>query len=150
MVDGLEDSGLEGQNLAMAFVRRYNQFGVEKSIFAHEGRHCIDQKFFADDFNHWSLSEREFRAKLSEVAFSSHPYLALGELLQQSLNGTGHGTANLKIREVLLEWMKEHVNEIENIDADRPLLIQAHLLTDEQIKRCFTAADPLATESMSR
>jgi hypothetical protein len=109
MVDGLKDSGLEGHDLAMAFVRRYGQFNVEKNIFAHEGRHCLDQKFFADDFNHWSSSEREFRAKLSEVAFSSHPYLALGELLQQSVNGTGHGTANLKIREVLFGWMKVHV-----------------------------------------
>jgi hypothetical protein len=150
MVDGLKDSGLEGHDLAMAFVRRYGQFYVETNIFAHEGRHCLDQKFFADDFNHWSSSEREFRAKLSEVAFSFDPYLALGELLQQSVNGTGHGKANLKIREVLLKWMKEHVTEIENVDADRPLLVQAHLLTDEQIKRCFTAADPLATESMSR
>ncbi len=35
----------------------------------------------------------------------------------------------------------------DNIDTDRPLLVQAHLLTTDQIKRCFTAADPLAKMS---
>ena len=37
--------------------------------------------------------------------------------------------------------------QCEGIDADRPLLVQAHLLTADQIRRCFTAADPLARES---
>jgi len=147
MIDGLKNSGLDGQDLAMAFIRRCNQSHLESSIFAHEGRHSIDQKFFADDFNGWSSSEKEFRAKLSEITFSSDPYLTLGRLMAQSVSGSGHGKANLKIRKVLLKWMKEHVNEIENIDADRPLLVQAHLLTADQIKRCFTAADPLARKS---
>ncbi|MHC4331908.1 MAG: hypothetical protein ACYSWW_27710, partial [Planctomycetota bacterium] len=147
IVDGLKNSGLETQDLAMAFIRRYHQFHVGMSIFAHEGRHAIDQKFFADDYRHWSSSEKEFRAKLSEITFSGDPYLALGQFLGQSVGNSGHGKANLKIRKVLLKWMKEHVNEIENIDADRPLLVQAHLLTGDQIKHCFIAADPLARKS---
>jgi hypothetical protein len=150
LVDGLKDSGLEAHDLIMAFIRRYDQFQVGKNIFAHEGRHSIDQKFFADDYNHWSSSEKEFRAKLSEVIFCSDPYLALGELLAQSVSGSAHGKANLKIRKVLLKWMKEHLSEIEDIDTDRPLLVQTHLLTNDQIKQCFTAADPLARKSRFR
>ncbi len=147
MVDGLKDSGLETQDLTMAFIRRCNQSQLERSIFAHEGRHSIDKKFFADDSNRWSYSEWEFRAKLSEITFARDPYLALGELLGRSVGGSQHGKANLRIRKVLLKWMKEHRNEIKDIDADRPLLVQAHLLTDDQIKHCFTAADPLARKS---
>jgi hypothetical protein len=143
-VDRLKDGGLEGHNLAIAFIDRCDQFHLSNAVFGHEGRHAIDQKFFADDFKHWSHAEREFRAKLSGITFSSDPYLALANILSRSVDKTGHGKANLKIRKVLLKWMEEHLHEIDDIDADRPLLVQAHLLTTDQIKRCFTAADPLA------
>jgi len=144
MVDRLIDGGLEAHNLVMAFVDHYVQFYLSNTVFGHEGRHAIDQKFLADDFKHWSSAEREFRAKLSEITFCSDPYLALTEILSHSVDKTGHGKANLKIRKVLLKWMEEHLDEIEGIDANRPLLVQAHLLTSEQIKRCFTAADPMS------
>ncbi|UCD48991.1 MAG: hypothetical protein JSW27_15815 [Phycisphaerales bacterium] len=147
MVDELKGSGLEAEALALAFVRRYARFQVGKNIFAHEGRHSIDQKFFADDWNHWKGSEKEFRAKLSEVVFSSDPYLALADLLAQSVNRSEHGKANLKIRKVLVKWMKAHRDEIRGIDAGQPLLVQAHLLTADQIRQCFTDADPLARRS---
>ncbi|MHC4433166.1 MAG: hypothetical protein ACYTBS_15090, partial [Planctomycetota bacterium] len=146
-VDKLRHSGLEARDLTMAFVRHYDQFEAESKISAHEARHAIDKKFFAVDYKFWSQADREFRAKLSEITFSPDPYLALAEILLQSVSKSGHGKANLRIRKVLLKWMKEHLNEIEGIDADRPLLVQAHLLTADQIKRCFTAADPLARKS---
>jgi hypothetical protein len=146
-VDKLRHSGLEARDLTMAFVRHYDQFEAESKISAHEARHAIDKKFFAVDYKFWSQADREFRAKLSEITFSPDPYLALAEILLQSVGKSGHGKANLRIRKVLLKWMKEHLNEIEGIDADRPLLVQAHLLTADQIKRCFTAADPLARKS---
>jgi len=144
MIDELRDSGLEAEDLVSAFVRWYARFHVGKNIFAHEGRHSIDQKFFADDWKRWSGAEKEFRAKLSEIAFSSDPYLALADLLAQSVNRSQHGKANLKIRKVLVKWMKAHRDEIEGIDVGKPLLVQAHLLTADQVKRCFTDADPLA------
>ena len=147
MVDRLKGSDLEAQDLAMAFIRRSKQSDVETRIVAHEGRHAIDRKFFVDGFSFWSSSKFEFRAKLSEITFSPDPYLALSYILSHGVNKTGHGKANLKIRRVLLKWMTEHEDEIEGIDADRPLLVQAHLLTADQIKRCFTAADPMARKS---
>jgi hypothetical protein len=147
IIGELRDSGLEADDLALAFLRRYARFQVGKNIFAHEGRHSIDQKFFADDWKRWSGAEKEFRAKLSEVVFSSDPYLALADLLAQSVSRSEHGKANLKIRKVLVNWMKAHRDEIEGIDAGKPLLVQAHLLTPDQIRRCFTDADPLARQS---
>ncbi len=149
-IDRFRDSGLEAQDLTMAFIRRNERSQVESKIFAHEGRHSIDQKFFAGDYKRWSSSAKEFRAKLSEITFSDDPYLALAEILLQSVSNSAHGKANLKIRRVLLKWMKQHMDEIDGIDADRPLLVQAHLLTADQIKRCFTAADPLARQARSR
>ena len=146
-IDELSDSGLEAADLAPTFVHWYAQFHVGKSIFAHEGRHSIDQKFFADDWKRWSGAEKEFRAKLSEITFSSDPYLALADLLAQSVNRSRHGKANLKIRKALVKWMEAHREEIEGIDADKPLLVQADLLTADQVRRCFTDADPLAKES---
>jgi hypothetical protein len=89
----------------------------------------------------------EFRAILSEITFAPDPYLALAENLLMSVSDSGYGKASLRIRKVLLKWMEEHLNEIEDIDADRPLLVQAHLLTADQIRCCFTAADPLASKS---
>jgi len=143
MLNELEDSGLEGDALALAFVRRYDRFQVGKHIFAHEGRHSIDQKFFVDDWKHWSGAEKEYRAKLSEIVFSSDPYLSLANLLAQAVNRSQHGKANLKIRKTLATWMKAHQDEIQDLDSDRPFLVQAHLLTADQIRRCFTDADPL-------
>ncbi len=147
MIDELRGSGLEGEALALAFVRRYGQFQVGKNIFAHEGRHSIDQTFFANDWRRWSGVEKEFRAKRSEIVFSSDPYLALADLLAQSVSRSEHGQANLKIRKVLVKWMKAHRDEIEGVEAAKPLLVQAHLLTADQIRRCFTEADPLAGQS---
>jgi hypothetical protein len=146
-IDGLRDGGLEAEDLVSTFVRWYARFHVGKSIFAHEGRHSIDQKFFADDWKRWSGGEKEYRAKLSEITFSSDPYLALADLLAQSVNRSQHGKANLKIRKTLVKWMAAHQDEIEGIHAGKPLLVQAHLLTADQIRRCFTDADPLARQS---
>jgi hypothetical protein len=146
-VDNLRDSGLEAHDLTTAFIRHYDQFEVESKVSAHEGRHAIDKKFFADDYKFWSHAEREYRAKLSEITFSPDPYLALAELLLQSVSNSGHGKANLKIRKVLVKWMKAHREEIQGINADKPLLVQAHLLTADQIRRCFTEADLLARQA---
>jgi hypothetical protein len=145
-VDKLRDSGLEGQDLTMAFVHHYSQFRLATTR-AHEGRHSIDKRFFADDYKRWSTSEKEFRAMLSEITFSPNPYLALAENLLQPVTDSGYGKASLRVRRVLQKWMKEHLSEIEGIDADRPLLVQAHLLTSDQIRQCFTAADPMAIRS---
>jgi len=146
MAAAIESSGLAAEEIPMTFLRQYNQFIVGSAVFAHEGRHAIDQKYFPREFADWSSSEREFRAKLSEIVFSSNPYLALAGLLNQGVNDSGHGQANLKIRTVLTEWMENHATEIENLDPKRPFLTQAHLLTDNQIRACFTQADPLSTQ----
>ena len=137
-------SGLSARDQKLEFVRHFGQIRVASAIFAHEGRHSIDQKYFAKAFEDWDPAEREFRAKLSEIAFSPKPYMTLGGILGQPTNDSAHGRANLKIRKVLQDWMVAHRTEIEKVDPQRPLLAQAHLLTAEQIKSCFTAADPMA------
>ena len=49
----------------------------------------------------------------------------------------------------VVEWMKADSAEITALDVDRPLLPQAHLLTDEQIGEAFRSMDPLARAGLS-
>ena len=144
LVDDIRESGLNARDQKLEFIRRIRQIRVASAIFAHEGRHSIDQKYFAEAFKDWESAEREFRAKLSEITFSPRPYMTLAGLLGQSVNESGHGKANLKIRTMLQDWMTKHQSEIDEVDPQRPLLAQAHLLTAEQIKSCFTEADPMS------
>jgi len=68
---------------------------VEATVFAHEGRHALDQHDLPDAFRVMTDDERELRAKLSEVAFASDPKLALtGSVIGARLDeSTGHGRA---------------------------------------------------------
>ena len=144
MIAGIEAEGSPEEEIPMIFLKRYQAFAEGAHIFAHEGRHAIDQKFFAADFARWDNEEREYRAKLSEIVFSSDPCLALAGILSQGASSSGHGRANLRIRQVLSNWMTNHQAEIEGLDAAKPLLTQACLLRGEQIADCFTQADPLS------
>jgi len=116
------------------------------SIFAHEGRHALD-KLHADEAVRDSSEELEFRAKISEVAFSNQPRLALGSIHNPNLgDGTPHGDANARLLEGVLEWMERNTGEIEGLDSNAPLWPQFDLLTDDQIRAAFLWQDPWAIE----
>jgi len=139
--DSLAATGLEGDSLSTAFLAAFAEATTESSIFAHEGRHAIDRTLGLD----LDLEEREFRAKLSEVAFAPLPRLALGGILNPNIgDGTPHGRANLRIMEGLVAWMGEHRDGVSGLDPAIHLLPQLPLLTDEQLRAAFRSMDPLA------
>ncbi len=125
---------------------------MESTVYAHEGRHAIDQRFFSTEFARWSHEQREFRAKLSEIAFSSDPKFAIsnGSIFGANMAAnTAHGKANLRIRQAIVKWMAAHHDEIADLDPSRPLLPQFDKLTAEQIRSLCREADPLASSRNS-
>lgn len=132
---------LVGEELRKAFIAHVERAFQESSIFAHEGRHVIDKLVP----KHLRPKNPEYTAKLSEVAFAREPRLALSKMIQPSIGGsTNHGKANLEVMKGIVRWMSEHPMEIQGLDSKRPLLPQADLLTDEQIRGIFRGLDPLA------
>ncbi len=124
----------------ITFLRELGDARVGSSILAHEGRHAIDLRI--DNF---PLATREFRAKLSEVAFAPEPRLAFGAILTPNIgDGSPHGQANAMVLEGVVAWMREHAGTIERIDSDRPLLPQLDRLTDEEMRAAVRSMDPLA------
>ena len=123
-----------------AFLKEYAEAVNESSIFAHEGRHAIDDK----DEKIKSGAELEFRAKLSEIVFSRDPKLAMtGGILTEAVGDQSpHGQANLRIVKGLVAWMSAHQHEIAGLDAARPLLPQLDKLTDEQLRAAARSMDP--------
>lgn len=134
--------GISGGALRSAFVAATDRAVIESSIFAHEGRHAIDSQFFEDMKDR---ATREYRAKLSEIAFALAPRLAFGGILTDGIgNPTPHGQANLMLMKGLVAWMDAHRTAIAGLDAGAPLLPQLDKLTDEQLRAAARSLDPMA------
>lgn len=137
----LETRGLRGRPLEDAFLAAHREAKFASAIVAHEGRHAIDRRLGLD----LPLEDREYRAKLSEVAFAPRPRLALGAILDRNIgDATPHGRANLRIVKGLVAWMEAHAGEIPGLDLERPLLPQLDRLGDAQLRAAFRSMDPLA------
>ncbi|MCF6404577.1 hypothetical protein L3C95_16895 [Chitinophaga filiformis] len=137
--------GLRGSDLQLQFMNTLEKKEEEASIFAHEGRHSIDQLYFAKDFEKAPNSEREYRAKLSEIACADFPLFIFGKLVA-TIGTSGHGMANRRILEDALAWMGTHQSEISGYDTTLPAIKQLHLLSASQIQTCFREADPLSKQ----
>lgn len=146
--DSLRAQGFEGDALRLAFLRAIDEARVGSSIFAHEGRHAIDNTI---GFERDQSEDLEYRAKLSEVAFAPVPRLALGSIISPNIGGEGrHGRANARIMCDLVDWIEAHSTEIGGLDASGPLLPQLDRLTDEQLREAFRSFDPLASGNHSK
>jgi hypothetical protein len=146
LLDSLRGAGLGGSALEAAFIRTVSHLSRESSIWAHEGRHAIDDALRPT----LSTEEREFRAKLSEIAFADRPKLVMSSVFHANIgDATPHGQANRRIMGGLVRWMRRHASQIRGLDTSRPLLPQLPLLTDEQLRRAFRAMDPLISEKES-
>lgn len=134
-------TGLDGATLRTSFIAELERIVREYSIFAHEGRHVIDKRLGVTN-----PEELEFRAKLSEIAFSSYPRLALcsGILSENMGSNTPHGRANLRVIKGLVCWMGKHADQIDGLDDSEPLLPQLDLLSDDQLREAARSMDPLA------
>ncbi len=141
IIDSLRATGHRGADLQAAFTREYARASLESSVFAHEGRHVIDQQEHPD----LGSEELEFRAKCSQVVFATYPRLAaVAGIIQVNIgDGTPHGEANRRIMEGMRTWMGAHAGEIRGLDPAAPLLPQLPLLTDTQLRRAFRSMDPM-------
>jgi hypothetical protein len=147
ILDGERALGLQEGALRAAFVAATDRAVIESSIFAHEGRHAIDAQF--EDVK--DPATREFRAKLSEIAFASAPRLAFGGILDDNIGTpTPHGQANLRLMKGLVAWMDAHRAEIAGLVAEAPLLPQLDRLTDEQLRAAARSLDPMAAAPPDR
>lgn len=141
LLDSLQRASVSDSVMADTFVRVVSRLFRESSIVAHEGRHAIDDQLGRN----FSPEEREFRAKLSEVAFSDRPKLVMSSIIHPNIgDATPHGRANARVMLGLLRWMHAHAREIRDLDVTRPLLPQLPLLTDDQLRGAFRSMDPLA------
>jgi hypothetical protein len=141
LVAKLKARGLAGDDLRDAFIAQVRSDTFESSIWAHEGRHAIDQKEGVRD-----SAELEFRAKLSEVAFAPAPRRALvNGIITGGIGAqTPHGQANKRALEGCVIWMRTHTSEIAGLDVAAPLLPQLDKLSDDQIRAAFRTMDPMA------
>lgn len=151
LFDSLKRAGLSDEALATAFIGESLRLNVESTIFAHEGRHAIDQLFFKKEFDTLPHDERELRAKFSEVLFTTNSKLAFtGSIFGSDLSeDTGHGKANKRFRKIIVDWMDAHKTEIPNLNPTVPLIMQFELLSDQQIRTLVQQADPLAHQKPS-
>ncbi len=146
LYDSLSSTGLSGQALKLAFLSNYEQYRMEASMLAHEGRHSIDQKYFPDEFEGWTSEIREFRGKLSQIIFAPEPRLELPGMVTGANGDYGHHKANQRIVDVAVEWIKENKEHISGYSDTKSPFAQIYLLTTDQIKDCYREADPLNRE----
>ena len=134
--------GFRGSDLQLRFMNALERKQEDASIFAHEGRHSIDQIHFAKDFEKAPPSEREYRAKLSEIACADFPLYIFGKIVS-TIGPSGHGMANRMILDDALAWMGKHQPEIMGYDTTQPAIRQLYRLSASQIQSCFREVDPL-------
>jgi hypothetical protein len=140
LLDSLRRTGVPDSLIGREFIRVASQLIRESSIIAHEGRHAID-----DQLGAFTPEEREFRAKLSEIAFAARPKIVMSSIIHPNIgDATPHGRANARVMYGLIRWMRAHAAEISGFDPRQPVLTQLPSLTDEQLRRAFRAMDPLA------
>ncbi len=122
------------------FIAAYWREEVHYSITLHEGRHALD----VHEPRRLSAADREFRAKLSQIALSDYPRLGLSDVISGPLNDTPHGIANRRILVGYRAWMRRHREEVVGFDRAQPSLAQLHLMNDDQIRAAAASVDPWA------
>jgi hypothetical protein len=144
LLDSLRHAGIPDSILGREFVRVATRLIRESSIIAHEGRHAIDDALDP----RLTPEDREFRAKLSEIAFAARPKMVMSAIVHPNIgDATPHGRANARVMRGLIRWMRAHGSEIAGFDGRLPVLPQLPLLTDAQLRRAFQSMDPLARGS---
>ena len=142
LIDSLRRAGVPDSSLGGAFVRVASRLIRESSIIAHEGRHAIDDALSSPSLG---PEEREFRAKLSEIAFAARPKIVMSSIVHPNIgDATPHGRANARVMLGLIRWMRANSAAIPGLDVRRPILPQLPLLSDAQLRTAFRSMDPLA------
>lgn len=130
-------------NLKESFLMERLRLELQSNFFAHEGRHVLDKIAFGKDLQD---EELEYRAKLSEIAFSDEPRINFGSIFNPNIADASspHGRANKRIAVGLVAWMQAHKADIAGLDPARPLLPQFDKLTPDQMRAAMRSMDPWA------
>jgi hypothetical protein len=133
-----------GGDLRRAFLQEYWRATFQASMMSHEGRHALDRTLVRG-LARLSDANLEYRAKLSELALSDYPRLALGHIDDSEIgSGTGHAKANARLLKEFAEWAGAHSSEVKGFDSRLPPLVQIDRLTDDQIRAIARGLDPLS------
>lgn len=141
--DARAEASASGEPFPRVFVRKYWDAQVDQSIKAHEGRHALD----AVDpiMAHASSAELEFRAKLSELEYSSYPMLALANILSPDIGGqTPHGLADTRLISLLVDWMRTQQANILGYQREEEPLLQLSLLSNEHLRMFARTMDNIS------
>ncbi|MEO8176074.1 MAG: hypothetical protein ABI626_05380 [Sphingomicrobium sp.] len=123
-----------------AFLAEYSRANLDQSIRKHEGRHAIDEALGLKV----EQAVLEYQAKLSELALTDYPRMALRNM-DRSLEGDGpHDRAGARIFDQLRQWIERHPDQVMGYDPALPALVQLDKLSDNQISEIARALDPLA------
>lgn len=146
ILDSMKQLNYDDRELKIHFLSSVGNLLLNATVYNHEGRHLLDSYAdYPDNTVMFTSEEREFRAKLSEVAFSRYPKLAFTEgILRQE--DPAHENANKRIIKGVVNWMVKNTKKIKNINTSRPLLPQLDLLTDEQLVEAIKSFDPLSAD----
>ena len=146
ILDRLRAKGVGAAELKGRFLIEQSRIKLESNFYAHEGRHVLDKLAFDNTPQKLEPEELEFRAKLSEVAFSEEPRVCFGSILNPNIADatSPHGRANKRVVEGLVRWMDARRREIAGIDVARPLLPQLDRLSDDQLRAAMRSMDPWA------
>lgn len=134
----------KADDLRTAFLEEYWRASLQQSIFTHEGRHALDQSV---PKGHARLDHPhlEYRAKLSELALSDYPRLALFEINDSSIGGgNAHGKANARVLKAYVDWIRRNSGSVAGYDPALPPMAQIDKLTDDQIRTIARSLDPFA------
>src|SRR5205085_11849374 len=125
-----------------AFLAEYSRANLDQSIVKHEGRHAIDNAMgLSDNVDQGVL---EYQAKLSELALTDYPRMALRNM-NRALEGDGpHDRAGARIFDEYRQWMEAHpADQIMGHDPALPALVQLDKLSDGQIAEIARSLDLL-------
>jgi hypothetical protein len=131
------------------FLAEYSKANLNQSIRVHEGRHAIDNTLGLDTTEKVDQAVLEYRAKLSELALTAYPRMALRNM-NRNLEGDGpHDRGGAHVFDDYRKWMEAHRDQILGYDPTVPVLEQLDKLSDGQIRDIARGVDPLGTASNS-
>ena len=126
------------------FLAEYSKANLNQSITVHEGRHAIDNAMGLGTTTKVDQAVLEYNAKLSELALTPYPRMALRNM-DRNLEGDGpHDRGAARLFGEYKQWMQAHPDQIMGYDPKIPVLEQLDKLTDGQIRDIARSLDPLA------
>ena len=124
-----------------AFLAEFARANFDQSIQKHEGRHAIDEAMGVSAKVEPAVLE--YQAKLSELALTDYPRMALRGINRNLEGDSQHDRAGAKIFDEYRRWMEAHREQVMGYDPALPALVQLDKLTDSQIREIARSLDPL-------